>query len=204
MSMILLAILLTSQALPAPVIDGRIDPVEWSGASKHAMVNGGELYLLPRAEFLYVGIRGPKPGLASLCVVTGGRVRILHASAAVGEGTYEQEGEEWTRRSEFSWALRDSPHDGGPGAADRVAFLGRFGWLANASASGSPEREFQIRLADLRAVAVTYLSMGQPLTVSYWPETIDDDCREVKVLQGYLPVTARFRPSLWRAPERRE
>jgi hypothetical protein len=202
--MILLAMLLAAEGLPGPIIDGRIDPTEWAGARKHAMVNGGELYLLPRGEFLYVGIRGPNPGLASLCVVTGGRVRILHASAAIGEGTYEPAGDVWARRSGFAWALRDSPRAAGPSPADRAAFLGQSGWLANASAAGSPEREFQIRIADVEAIAVTYLSTGQPMTVSYWPDVMDDDCRDVKVPQGYLPVTARFRPGLWHTPDRHE
>ena len=202
--MITLVIMLAAaQGTRAPVVDGRIDAVEWAGATRQAMVNGGELYLLRQADYLYVGIRGPHLGLASLCIVSAGRVRILHASAAVGEALYEYDGAAWVRRDDFTWALRDSPGGAGPGAADRTAFLEKTGWLANASASGSPEREFQIRIADVDAIAVTFLSTGDPLSVSYWPDTTDDDCRDVRVPRGYLPVTARFRPERWYTTERK-
>jgi hypothetical protein len=200
---IVLMLLLASQGAGLPVIDGRIEASEWAGAARRAMINGGELYLLPRGEFLYLGIRGPNRGLASLCVVKGDRVRVLHASAAVGEAVYVRAGTGWTLQTGFTWALRDSPRGGGPAAGDRLAFLGRSGWLANASAAGSPEREFQIRLADVDAIAVTYLSLTEPPVVSFWPDTIDDDCRDVKVPQGYVPVTATFRPSRWHAIDRR-
>lgn len=170
--MLLLMLLSVDPGTTAPVIDGRIDAAEWAGASRQATTNGGELYVLPHGDFLYVGIRGPNAGLASLCIVKDGRVaRILRASAPVG------------------------------GAA-RVAFLGQSGWLANASGAGSPEREFQIRLADVDAVAVTYLPMAEPLRMSYWPGVLDDDCREVKVPKGFLPATATFRPGRWRAVDK--
>jgi hypothetical protein len=35
------------------------------------------------------------------------------------------------------------------------------------------------------------------LHVSHWPASMDDDCRAVRVAQGYLPETAQFRPATW-------
>jgi hypothetical protein len=192
-----------AQGAPPPVIDGRLADDEWSGATKHALSGGGELYLLTRREFLYVGVRGPAAGLASLCVGSGDTVRILHASAAVGEGTYAREAGGWARRTMFQWALRDSPRAGGPTDADRTAFLRSAGWVANASATGLAAREFQIRLADVETLGVSYLSTGEPMAVSYWPASMDDDCRSVRVPQGFLPERATFHPERWQRVDRK-
>ena len=180
-----------------PSIDGRIDEQEWAGAKRAKLSGGGEVLILPRDEFVYVAVRGPRPGLASLCVSKGKSVRILHASAAVGEATFERWGDVWMKRQGFEWTLRDSPRTGGPSEKAKIDALAKAGWLANASAAGSPEREFQIAATDIESLGVTFLSIDEPMTVSYWPATMSDDCRTVKIPQGYLPDTARFDPSSW-------
>ncbi len=197
--MVLLWMSWFAQGPAVPIIDGRIAAEEWSGASKQSLTGGGDLYLLVRGDVLYVGVRGPAAGLASLCVAAGDRVRILHASAAVGEAAYECDGRTWMRRTEFSWALRDAPL-GGPTDADRAAFVEKYGWLATGSASGAPEREFRIPRA---AIGVTFLSTKGGMAVSYWPETIDDDCRTPAVLMGRVPATATFHPETWHGLGRR-
>lgn len=35
-------------------------------------------------------------------------------------------------------------------------------------------------------------------SAAVWPASMDDDCRSVKIAQGYLPETARFTPERWR------
>lgn len=55
-----------------------------------AMIGGGEVSILRTGDELHVVVTGPKAGLASLCVADDSRVRILHASAAVGEAIYER------------------------------------------------------------------------------------------------------------------
>jgi hypothetical protein len=198
MPLIVFVVLLTlAQAGAPPQIDGHIGAEEWTGATKHTLTGGGELSLLTLGDSLYVGLRGPKAGLASLCIASGDRVRILHASAALGEGIFVRKGPTWSKATDFTWALRDSPRSGGPSASERTAFLQKAGWLANASASGSPEREFQIQLAGVEAIAVTFLATDDSLALSYWPPSVGDDCRTVKVPQGFLPDTATFRPDSW-------
>jgi hypothetical protein len=44
---------------------------------------------------------------------------------------------------------------------------------------------------------VTFFTTNEPMTVSHWPASMDDDCRAVRVAQGYLPETAQFRPATW-------
>lgn len=182
----------------APVIDGRIDDREWSASRREPLAGGGgEVQLLARGEFLYVAIRGPRSGLASLCVAKGKSVRILHASAAIGDATFERWGDVWMKRRDFEWTLRDSPRMTPVTQQARTETLGKAGWVANASAAGSSEREFQILLKDVESVGVTFLATTEPMAMSYWPSTMKDDCRAVKISQGYLPDRARFDPASW-------
>jgi hypothetical protein len=67
------------------------------------MTGGGEVSIRRDGEDLRVSVRGRRAGLASLCIGDHSRVRILHASAAVGEATYEREGERWALKSGFVW-----------------------------------------------------------------------------------------------------
>ena len=180
------------------MIDGRIGEQEWAGARPERLAGGGEVQLLPRGEFLFVAVRGPKSGLASLCVAKGKSVRILHASAAIGDATFERWGDVWMKRKDFEWTLRDSPRTGAPTEQAKTEALWKTGWLANASAVGSPDREFQILAKDIESVGVTFLTTNEPMAVSYWPSTMNDDCRTAKIPQGYLPDTARFDPASWK------
>jgi hypothetical protein len=162
-----------------------------------ALTGGGEVTLTRTGEFLDVAVKGPRAGLASLCVGDDSRVRILHASAAVGEASYEKDGDRWILKSGFEWKLRDT-RTGPPGQEQVEVFLASAGWTANASRTGDPRRNFRIRLTDrARYLGVTFFTTDEPGALSYWPGTIDDDCRAVKVAQGYLPETARFDPRGW-------
>jgi hypothetical protein len=54
------------------------------------MIGGGEVTLRQDGDDLRVTVTGPRAGLASVCVGDESRVRILHASAAIGEAAYER------------------------------------------------------------------------------------------------------------------
>jgi hypothetical protein len=162
------------------------------------LTGGGDVSVREVGDSLHISIKGPRAGLASLCVGDDSRVRILHASAAVAEATYEKQGERWVLKSGFDWKLRDSPRSGGPTEADVRQFLASTGWVANASNAGAPGREFTLRLTDrIRFVGVTFLATAEPMAISHWPASMDDDCRAMKVAQGFLPEAAQFRPSGW-------
>ena len=126
-------------------------------------------------------------------------MRILHASAAVGEAVYERDGERWKLKSGFDWNLRDSA-TGGPTEAQKLQFLESKGWVANADRTGQGAREFSIRLTDTsQFLGVTFLSTTEPMALSRWPAAMNDDCAAVKIAQGHLPETARFRPDQWQS-----
>jgi hypothetical protein len=83
------------------------------------------------------------------------------------------------------------------------AFLASHGWIANPSAAGSPQREFRVNLTGVSAVAVAYLSTGEPMAVARWPESVRDDCASVALGQGRLEETASFQPDAWYDVRRR-
>jgi hypothetical protein len=188
---------LALQSAGAPTTDGNVTEQEWTGAQRAKLEGGGEMRLLAQGKFLFVAIRGPRAGLASVCLAKGKTVRILHASAAIGDAAFERWGDMWMKRKAFEWTLRDSRR--GPAPADYVKaeWLAKSGWLANASASGSAVREFQIYVKDVESIGVTFLATEDPMSVAYWPSTMDDDCRSIRIPQGYLPDTARFDPTSW-------
>jgi len=174
-------------------------PALWAqapvGASR--MIGGGDVTLRWSREELHVTVTGPRAGLASLCIGDESRVRILHASAAVGEAVYERSGEQWVLKSKFEFKLRDT-RTGPPTEAERAQYLSSMGWVANASRAGDVARAFTVHLSDrIRFVGVTFLSTDEPMTLSYWPPSMDDGCREMTVAQGYLPDSAPFRPAGW-------
>lgn len=162
------------------------------------LVGGGAVSIARDGENWRVTVTGPRAGLASLCLAEGSRVRILHASAAVGEAVYERAGDEWKLVSGFEFKLRDTRKGPAPTDSDRRDYLAAMGWVANADNSGERPREFVIRASGSpQFLGVTFLSTSDPMTVSHWPASMDDGCREIKVAQGYLPPTARFRPEGW-------
>lgn len=165
------------------------------------LTGGGEVSISRDGPQLLVTVTGPRAGLASLCVGDDSRVRILHASAAVGEAIYEREGERWLRRFEFEWKLRDSRKTPIT-EADRNRVFAELGWVANPDNAGVSPRVFAIQLSErTQYLGVTFFTTSDPMAVSYWPATMDDGCREVKVAQGYLPETAQFRPTAWHRME---
>lgn len=191
-------LLLACQSAGAPTIDGTLTDYEWASAWKAKLEGGGEVRLLAEGKFLFVAIRGPRaPGLASVCVAKGKTVRILHASAAIGDAAFERWGDMWMKRKAFEWTLRDSPRGTVPSDDVKAEWLLKSGWLANASASGSVVREFKIYIKDVDSIGVAYLATEDPMAVAYWPSSMHDDCRSLKIPQGYLPDTARFDPSSW-------
>ncbi len=195
---ILLILFFAATLAAAPRIDGVIGPDEWAGARRQALEGGGEALLLREGDVLYVAVAGPRPGIASLCVGNDTRVSILHASAALGTATYEKDGAQWRRRRNFEYVVRDSPRTGPPSEEEKAKHLAEEGWLANSSRSAAPAREFAVRLTPERvALGVAFLGTDDPPAVSHWPSTIGDDCKAVRLGQGWADEVQRFAPMTW-------
>lgn len=161
------------------------------------MMGGGEISTRLDGDTLRIVVTGPRRGLAHLCVAEDSRIRILHASAALGEAVYEPDGDGWRLASGFDFKLRDR-RDAQPDELERQSYFKTMGWLANADNSGNAPREFAVRVtAATQFVAAAFMAIDEPMTISRWPGAVADDCIATKVVQGYLPPKARFTPATW-------
>jgi hypothetical protein len=185
-------------------LDGRLDEGEWKSASKREMEGGGTVHLMVRGDRLYIGVRGPAPGTAHVCIGSGEQVRLLHVSAAVGSAVYQQGEVGWRLRTPFEWRLREAGASGAPAAA-RAAYLEQEGWVGTVTAMG-PDRELVIdrpRFGSKRLrIAVAYVpTPGDALgAVSRWPDT-RDSCTDQKTVAGFLPQNAKFLVNDWAVVE---
>lgn len=180
-----------------PVVDGDIAPEEWSGARRETLVGGGEVLVLRAGSDLYVAVKGAGNGFPSLCVGDANRVDVMHASAALGTVTYKRTKDGWSRGNPFEWRVRDLPEPSPTLQGERDAFFKDFKWLANASRTGAPAREFKIRLDGERVfLGVVFLSTDT-MQAAYWPASMDDGCRELDLLRGEAPGSLALEPSRW-------
>lgn len=70
------------------MVDGRIEPGEWSDAVEVKMPDGARLYLKCAGEFVYVAVQFPaaRSGFTDLYIASeDGNIDDLHASAKLGE-----------------------------------------------------------------------------------------------------------------------
>jgi hypothetical protein len=184
----------------APVIDGKVDPIEWKIATRVVLGNNeGQALLMHDDAFLYVGLIGSKPGIGSLCVRGRTGVRILHASAALGTAAFEVDKGKWNLTRTFTWTNRDTGTSEAA-LADRKKMLSTEGWFANTTPTAAPEREFQVPIRGQKEVPlilgfVTYTPDEQKLY--YWPATNEDDCSDVELASGFTGRDFAFDPTKW-------
>lgn len=184
----------------APRIDGSLGVAEWAAATRVAS-GGGEILLQHDGRHVYIGIRQAGNPLGSVCVAESGRIRVLHASAALGSVTYRHTGATWKLDTAFAYALRDRDASA-QAQANRSAYLGANGWLASTVYMGTrDEMEYQITLPSPTAthvlVRVAWLPEGERSAVGAWPAAPSDDCASTELVRGSAPAILSFRPESW-------
>ena len=184
-----------------PVVDGKVNPVEWKGATHVPLSEGqGEALLVHDGNYLYVGIIGFRPGVASLCYPgKSGSIVVLHASAALGAAAFEPADGKWRLTHPFTWTNRDTGKS--PEAmADREKFLTGKGWFANTSPTALLMREYQLPIRGKQEVPLTIsfftIEPGKQ-TLGYWPPDLEDDCADSELVSGYTDREYSFDPSKW-------
>jgi hypothetical protein len=184
----------------APVIDGKVTPVEWKSATHVALTEGGgEALLLHDGNYLYVGIIGFRPGIGSVCVRGRSGIRVLHASAALGTAAFEPEEGKWRLTRPFTWTNRDTGTSA-EAMADREKFLATSGWFANTSPTVLTMREFQIPARGQTEVPIVigfYTYTKDLQKMNYWPSNIEDDCVDMELAGGFTDRDYTFDPSKW-------
>lgn len=184
----------------APTIDGTINRMEWKGAVRVPLSgNQGYALLTHDGNFLYVGLVGAKPGVASLCTRGKSGVRVFHASAALGTAAFLQEKGKWRMTRGFTWTNRDTGKSEAA-IADRNKTLATTAWFANTSPTATVEREYQISVRGLREVPLTitfFTYTPEEQKLHYWPASLEDDCADSELAGGFTDREYTFDPSKW-------
>lgn len=190
-------ILSQSISHPNPVIDGIITQNEWKKAQSHGLRGEGKVLILSTKGYLYIAVVAETSGLASLCIAGHNHVKILHASAALGSVSYTRKNTIWLLHKPFQWQLRDTIMADSSIYLKQKAFFLKYGWIANASYTQTPIREFRIKLEpEYRHIAIVFLEI-EKMKTSYWPKSINNACRNLDLLLGKAPDSLHFKPSLW-------
>lgn len=192
---------------PAPVIDGRLDDAEWSGAVIERLSNDLEVRLQHDGGYLFLAVSSRTgQGFPSACAVQGDTVRVLHASAALGSVSYRRSAAGWsTRDTAFVYGMRNTDTTAGA-RAERQEYLDRHRWLASTFRMGQGRvHELQISLGlfdteggRVPRVAIGYFrTEGAPVT---WPESLvgaGEGCADIPLLRGYVSPHPAFQPEMY-------
>jgi hypothetical protein len=193
------ALLPESSPTPSPsplVIDGTINPGEWSAAESYEMTGGGDLFLLREGEMLYLAVSGSRPGVlgANVYVSRGDQVWILHISAALGTAEYTRQGESWSLVRNFYWQCRTVGND--QAAVDeREAYFEAEGWSApNARTGVSNHLEMQLKIQPDTRLAISLL-VPSAVVPFVWPRGVEDDTG--KTFSSGLKPEMDLQPESW-------
>jgi len=140
---------------------------------------------------LYVGIRHTVPGAVNLVMAQGGRVKVLHSSAALGSAFYgRQDDGTWVMEHDFDWCCRTAGDTEAMGA-----LLVEEGWTATngwVGVAGEVEYQVHVGTGDMR-VALSWIGPDGAATV--WPSDLAGVEREA--LYGLRADQEIFIPESW-------
>jgi CubicO group peptidase (beta-lactamase class C family) len=178
-----------------PVLDGILSGSEWDDALAVPLADGVTLRVKHDGSFLYLGVRSQTPSqlVGNIYVARNGLIEILHASHALGDAMYAQQGEVWTLDRPFIWQCRALGFSSSA-LEERQAFLVDHGWLATVVNLGETEAmEYQIALdSEPMRMLLRFDIHGKSQEILTWP--VDTD---VGLEPGPLPQEAAFRPEEW-------
>ena len=179
-------------------IDGVLSPEEWETAYQTELTGGGQLMLMHKGGYLYLGIRAKPEPVTSICVDHIDQVSILHSSAAIGTAIYQMGDQVWEQIRGFEWCCRDTT-DSSQAQEARRTQLQQDGWIASNGRMGNPDEvEYQIAIPD-GSLRLAVNSIGAPnyRSVISWPGILADDCSNLDMLRGPIPEQAQFSVEEW-------
>lgn len=179
-----------------PVLDGKIDDAEWAKATTHSMANGGTLRVLPGGDAWYFAVQIPEDGYGHFYVADGDSIQVIHVSAALGRLQYRRNGTEWSTSDQFVWQMRDRTYSDTLRAAQEKYFAEN-GWVGTNNGMGRGRFELKLRRTPGKPVRVAMVFMSGPQKQCYWPESLDDDTRNTKLIAGQPIAAPRFDTAQW-------
>jgi hypothetical protein len=184
------------------VIDGTLDDTEWRGSAVVRRPEG-DVLLRHDGKYLYIGVRSVGRGFASVCFARGERIRVAHASYALGDVVYTKSGSTWKLGAPFAWD-KSAPALGPEADQWRTRFLTEHGWVASTVPMGRPRQaEIQIALDQLdprdSRISVAFLmeDEGRGEAIAAWPRGRRDDCANDRLVRGYAPERLTFKKKTW-------
>jgi hypothetical protein len=180
-------------------LDGIISDGEWAGAKQYELTGGGRLMIKKESNSLYVAMVADNKGWAHVYLSDGDTVRILHASAALGEALYVKKNNLWRNVQSFKWELRDRVYNEDLAKKQQDHFR-QFGWVANNNNTGNG-LVFEFKIDLLRAhndvSSFACLVAGASLDIHHFPATLNDNTVLQKLVQGNTPDSLQFNPAIW-------
>lgn len=191
-------------ATGSPHIDGHMNTDEWVNAHVVALPDSGETLFAHDSQHLYVALRFQKRGIGSLCVQKNDRVRIFHASAALGTAVYTQNEDVWQLEEPFRFEKQEADSSGSA-KQKHAHFLANHGWTASAVSMDGDETatflEYKIRFDLFDSVRPKLGVAGMLLESNqefiHLPQNLDDGCSSPELIRGFSPEQGQFNPSGW-------
>lgn len=200
-----LTVLLTPSELVVPKatipvsIDGVVKPEEWKDALRIDIGSSRWLYLKHDSVNVLVAFQTKDKGLASIHVLDGSSVRVVHASAALGTALYANRDGGWKVAQPFTFACRktDNSQDA---INERLKFFQDHRWIANVWGQGTDgHREFQIdaKLVGQNPIVFAYNGFGPTPKLTSQPAKVDDDGLSERLANGFLDENLKFTGAKW-------
>lgn len=180
-------------------LDGMINKTEWTGAAEHELSHGTKLYMLRRGETLYVGIRGANPGWAHIYLHWEDSVKVLHASAALGEQLYTRNKDSWKLQKKFNWEVRDAVYDEAL-VQKQAAYYAANGWAANNNNTGDKvtlEYKIDLKRPGKNGIRFAALYTADAKALAHFPLTLNDNTILPGLVAGNAPEDLHFAPATW-------
>ena len=182
---------------PSPVIDGTAADAEWKAAWRSTN-RDTTLFLLHDGEDIYAAVKSPGFAITSVYVARGDELKILHASAAIGEAVYRRDAQgAWRLQTKFAFTRYKGPEDI---IARGKGFFDEHGWLSSHMRLGAPgDTEFRLqgRSLDGARVAITYYDPERRNVLLAYPAGLAGDVVAHEIQAGYTPDVLKIQPESW-------
>ena len=181
----------------APVIDGTATDNEWKAAWRSTQ-RDATLYLFHDGEDVYAAVKAPAFAITSVYIARGDELKILHASAAIGDAIYRRDAAgAWRLQTKFAFTRYKNPEDI---VARGKVFFDEHGWVSSHMRLGAPgDTEFRLqgRTLDGARVAVTYYDPDSRSVLLAYPAGLTGDIVAHEIQAGYTPDVLKIQPEAW-------
>jgi hypothetical protein len=199
MKFVFVAILFVVQASVSIQTDGILSDGEWTGAEQHDIGNGNKVFLKRDNDVLHVALSSANsPFWSHLYLSDGKRIKVMHASAALGSINYEADGSLWrTSDKSFVYELRDREFT--PETATKMdSYFSKNGWVSNNVNLGD-KKTVEAKI-NLEGFTPKYFAcvVATPEEYYSFPVGLKDHTVLTRLVQGYAVDSLTFEPDLWK------